>query len=659
MPAPYRQVTDRTRTTRTTRTTEQVTTRCQGIPDGCRARRTAASRPAHIEAFGASGATTITTMSSVPAGPGQPPPFALSGVQRLFAFATALGLAGAALWVGPLHDSARPTVAVSIPWWAELAACYMGGMLTVEVGVRRRYTVSLAEIAAALGLFVVDPWVLLGSYTVGVLLAHWTRRGLQPSRDYGNLMLDIVFVAVAVLVFAAAGPSATDPLAQRSILALVAAMAAAGGVLAPAALITSVSLYQGRVTLRSAAIDFMTQLAGTVTSTCVALILLVLTRVNPWLVAAALPPALLVIALQHTAQSARRRAERIAFLHRVTDILGQSTPFIDRGPALLTSFTGAFDVGTAELLLVGGTGTAALRFLVADRSSAVRSSRSELTAAEVEALRLPAERRIVSVRGDAGHDRLSPLAVDRGLRSCSVLPLRGAERTVGLLIVQQDRLPRRDLDDLLAAVSLIGVSAEQHELVTVDRRRGGGGGDRRARGSGPLTVCDRPAFMDALSAGLSRVTASRRPTALLLIDLDAFLGIRGTYGESVGETVLTEIARRLQRHLRRYDVVGRLGHDQIGILLDALRDKADAEIVGRRVLEALQRSIELGGDSVTVGASVGIAVVDDFDNVPPAEELLRRADMAVYLAKRQSGVRCLVFDNASRESVITAAPSLN
>lgn len=598
-------------------------------------------------------------MSSAPAGPGQPPSFALTGVQRLFAFATALGLAGAVLWVGPLHGSVRPSTAVSIPWWAELAACYVGGLLTVEVGVRRRYTVSLAEIAAALGLFVVDPWVLLGCYTVGVLLAHWTRRGLQPSRDYGNLMLDILFVAVAVIVFAAVGPNAADPLAQRSILALVAAMAAAGGLLAPAALIASVALYQGRLSLRSAAIDVVTQLAGTTTSTCVALILLVLTRVNPWLVAAALPPALLVIALQHTAQSARRRAERIAFLHRVTDILGQSAPFIDRGPALLTSITGAFDVGTAELLLVGGSGSAALRFLVADPTSGVRSSRSELTAAEVEALRLPAEQRIVSVRADATNDRLSPLALDRGLKSCSVLPLRGAERTVGLLIVQEDHLPRRDLDDLIAAVSLIGVSAEQHELVTVDRRRGAGGDGRRARGSGPLTVCDRPAFMDALSTGLSRVAASRRPTALLLIDLDAFLGIRGTYGESVGETVLTEIARRLQRHLRRYDTVGRLGSDQLGILLDSLREKADAEIVGRRVLEALQRAIPLGSDNVTVGASVGIAVVDDFENVPPAEELLRRADMAVYLAKRQAGVRCLVFDNASRESVIAAAPSLN
>ena len=602
---------------------------------------------------------TISDMPSAPTASRSAPPFPFSGVQRLFAFATLLGLGGAALWIGPLHALARPTVAVSIPWWAELAACYVGGLLAVEVGVRRRFTVSLAEIPAALGLFVVDPWVLLGCYTIGVLLAHWTRRGVRPSRDYGNLMLDVAFVAVAVWVFAAVRPGAADPLAPHSILALAAAMAAAGGVLAPTALVASIALYQGRFDPRDALCELLTQLAGTVTSASIALILLVLTRVNPWLVAAALPPAALVLAMQQTAHGARRRAERIAFLHSVSDILGQPQPFVERGGALLTAITGAFDVGAAELLLVGTTsGTAAIRFLSADRTSRLQESRSELTPAEVAAIRLPADPRVAAVRADDGADVLSPLAADRGLHSCSVVPIRGAERTVGLLIVQKDRLSKRDLDDLLEAASLIGVAAEQQELVSVDRRRGSAAEARRSRGGAPLTVCDRPAFMDALSSALSRVHASRRHAAVLLVDLDAFLGIRGTYGESVGQTVLATIGRRLQRHLRRYDVVGRLGHDQLGILLDGLRDLADAEIVGRRVLHALEQSIELAGDAVTIGASVGIAVVDDLDNVPPADELLRRADLAVYLAKRQAGVRCLVFDSTSRESVITTRPAL-
>jgi diguanylate cyclase (GGDEF)-like protein len=605
------------------------------------------------------GATTLSFMPSASTASRSAPSLPFSGVQRLFAFATVLGLAGAALWLAPLHDMARPSTGVSIPWWAELAACYVGGLLTVEVGARRRFTVSLAEIPVALGLFVVDPWVLLGCYTVGVLLAHWTRRGLRPSRDYGNLMLDIAFVAVAVRVFAVVHPSSGDPLSPQSILALAAAMAVAGGALAPAALVASVALYQGRFAPRDALCELVTQLTGTITSTCVALILLVLTRVDPVLIAAALPPAFLVIAVQQTADNARRRSERTALLHRVSDVLAQPAPFVDRGGELLTAITRAFDVGAAELLLVGtATGAAAVRFLQADRSSGVQESRRELTPAEVAALRLPAESRIATVRADDGADVLSPVAADRGLRSCSLLPVRGHERTVGLLIVQKDRLPKRDVDDLSEAVSLIGVAAEHQELVTVDRRRGSAAEARRSRTGAPLTVCDRPAFMDAVSSALSRATASRRYTAVVLIDLDAFLGIRGAYGESVGQTVLTTIARRLQRHLRRYDIVGRLGHDQLGILLDGLRDRRDAEIVGRRGLKALEQAIELGGDAVTIGASVGIAVADDFDNLPSADEFLRRADMAVYLAKRQPGVRCVVFDSTSRESVITTSSAL-
>lgn len=579
-----------------------------------------------------------------------------SGAQRLFAFATLMGLAGAVLWLGPLHAGARPNAAVSIPWWGELLACYIGGLLAVHVPGTRRATVSFAEVPVALGLFVVDPWLLLGCYTVGGLMAQWTRRGLRPSRDYGNVMLDVLFVAVAVLVFTAAHPSAIDPLAPRSVLALVAAMAVAGGVLGSAALVTSVALYQGRLRPRPAATQFLTQAAGTITSTCVALILLALASVRPWLVAAALPPAVLVIALQRAAQRARRRSERTTFLHRVGDILGQTAPLEVRVEALLGAVTGAFGAGPTALVLLSGPGVGAVRFRASGRTGGLQVSRGELSAAEQDALRTAAEHGTFVVRADDTQTFVNELARDRGLEHSTVFALRGHERTVGLLFVQRDALSRRDLDDLAAAATFIGAAAERGELTPVERRRGDG--SRRSRGGGPLTVHDRPSFVESVAATLSRVSVTRRPAAVLLIDLDAFLGIRGTYGDTVGQAVLHDVARRVQRHLRRYDVVGRLGPEQIGILLDGLRERRDAEVVGRRILDALQKSFNLNGDSVAVGASIGIAVIDDFADVPAPDEVLRRADMAVYLAKRQAGVRCLVFDAGSRAPVITSKPAL-
>src|SRR5438309_616646 len=160
----------------------------------------------------------------------------LTGSHRLVIFASVLGCVAAAIWLGPLHAVTRPNSAVSIPWWAELAACYAASLCYVEVRIRgTRTTLSLTVILVAVGLFAVVPHVLLGCYVAGVLLGHWTRRGIQPAKDYGNLMLDAMYMAVTVLVFtaigpAASGPAASGPLAAQSIVALVAAMAVAGWV---------------------------------------------------------------------------------------------------------------------------------------------------------------------------------------------------------------------------------------------------------------------------------------------------------------------------------------------------------------------------------------------------------------------------------------------
>ena len=578
----------------------------------------------------------------------------VTGAHRLFVFATLMGLAGAALWLGPLRNAARPDTVVSIPWWAMLAACYLCGLLVVEVGTPRRLSISLAEVPVALGLFVVDPLVLLGCYTVGVLLAHWTRRGPHATRDYGNVMLDLLFVAVAVIVFLAVHPSVADPLAPRSILALAAAMAAAGGVLAPAALVASVALYQGGLLRGPAIAEFLTQLAGTVTSSCLGLILLALASLRPWLAAAAIPPALLLIVVQHSTRGARRRAERTTFLHRIGDILDRTTPLEDRIMGLLGAVSGVFGSARTELVLSAGPGATAVRYVLT--ASGMQWSRADLSAAEVDAINLATEQRGSTVQTDM-HSTVQALAADRTLDACTVTPIRGPEHTMGLLILRRASMSRRDLQDLAVAGAFIGAAAARGEMTPIERRRSGDT-TRRSRGGGPLTVHDRASFRESVTTTLLRVQTTRRPIAVLLIDLDAFLGIRGTYGESVGQTVLTNVAKRMQRHLRRYDVVGRLGPDQLGIMLDGLRDRADAEVVGRRILETLQRAITLNGDTITIGASVGIAVVDDYHQLPDADELLRRADMAVYLAKRQPDVRCLVFDSEARESVIAAATAL-
>lgn len=97
----------------------------------------------------------------------------LTGAQRLVLYGSVAGAIGAAIWLGPLRDVTRLNAAASIPWWAELIACYAASLFHVHVRVSRFGSqLSLTEIPVAMGLFLVDPHVLLGCYAGGVLAAH-------------------------------------------------------------------------------------------------------------------------------------------------------------------------------------------------------------------------------------------------------------------------------------------------------------------------------------------------------------------------------------------------------------------------------------------------------------------------------------------------------
>ena len=169
----------------------------------------------------------------------------------------------------------------------------------------------------------------------------------------------------------------------------------------------------------------------------------------------------------------------------------------------------------------------------------------------------------------------------------------------------------------------------------------------------PLTqIANRSLFTEAVGKALTRLPSTRRPVATLFVDLDGFKEINDAHGHAVGDKVLNAIATRLRAQIRKFDMVARLGGDEFGVLLDGMRHRSDAQMVAQRVVEVLRRPIPLGDLAVSVGGSIGVAVVDDPKDVPAPDELLRRADMAMYLAKRQGKDRYVVFDTSAREPVI-------
>ena len=123
--------------------------------------------------------------------------------------------------------------------------------------------------------------------------------------------------------------------------------------------------------------------------------------------------------------------------------------------------------------------------------------------------------------------------------------------------------------------------------------------------------------------------------ALLLIDLNHFKEVNDTLGHAAGDKVLREVATRLQTTSRPDDLVARLGGDEFAVLLTGLPTPAMATHRAESLLAALERIIEVDGMRLTIEASGGIALAPGSGGVT---ELLRRADVAMYQAKR-SGQR--------------------
>ncbi len=118
---------------------------------------------------------------------------------------------------------------------------------------------------------------------------------------------------------------------------------------------------------------------------------------------------------------------------------------------------------------------------------------------------------------------------------------------------------------------------------------------------------------------------------VLYIDLDHFKPVNDRYGHSTGDEVLRQFAARLQSAVRPTDAVARLGGDEFAIALAGIRGPGDAETVAHKVVTLAQDVFELGGKSVTIGASVGAAF--DAETRGGWKNLLNQADAMAYEAK--------------------------
>jgi diguanylate cyclase (GGDEF)-like protein/PAS domain S-box-containing protein len=166
------------------------------------------------------------------------------------------------------------------------------------------------------------------------------------------------------------------------------------------------------------------------------------------------------------------------------------------------------------------------------------------------------------------------------------------------------------------------------------------------------SLLNRHGLEGGLSAVFSEQSSEKAAsTALLQIDLDYFKQVNDTYGHEAGDRVLYQVARILERSVRRTDLIARPGGDEFVVVLVGIGSPAKAMAIAQKIVAAVSKPIDLGdGNSAGIGASIGIAFIKESGDSPAA--LLRRADQAMYAAK-QAGRGRVQLAQSEPEDLVT------
>lgn len=166
----------------------------------------------------------------------------------------------------------------------------------------------------------------------------------------------------------------------------------------------------------------------------------------------------------------------------------------------------------------------------------------------------------------------------------------------------------------------------------------------------PLTgLPNRTLFYDRLGQALRRVTRSGSLVAVMLLDLDGFKRVNDSLGHAVGDQLLVEVARRLQRELRGGDSVARLGGDEFAFLLEDVTREQELVSVAERLLAAVAQPVSVDHSQLQISGSLGITIAEATDT---ADTALSNADTAMYNAKHAGNGGFEIYNDAMRSRLL-------
>jgi diguanylate cyclase (GGDEF)-like protein/PAS domain S-box-containing protein len=165
-------------------------------------------------------------------------------------------------------------------------------------------------------------------------------------------------------------------------------------------------------------------------------------------------------------------------------------------------------------------------------------------------------------------------------------------------------------------------------------------------------LANRALFHERVAEALRNEDEDGSTVAVLFLDLDGFKEVNDSLGHAAGDQLLVEVAHRLHSTVRPDDTVARFGGDEFAVLVHA-PSRRYAEGVAERIVAAMDEPFLLGERELHIGASVGLACVEDDETAASdAEQLMRDADLAMYRAKALGGGGWAAYDPEMHASVV-------
>lgn len=547
----------------------------------------------------------------------------MSGTAKVWWLSGAIALAasGFVVWVVSLDP--LPDATFHISWWMLIPLFYIAERTVVHFSFNRHaHSFSLSEIPLVLGLFFAAPWAVVVGQAIGSLAALALHRKQSRQKLFFNVAQFTLQAGVVTLLFRSLLGSA-DPLSFR---AAVAALVAVGSALALANLLinAAIRLSGGRMT--NADMLQVLSLGGAAASmnTALALIAVNVAWTRPTALWIALVPPVLLFLAYRAQVTQRQEHARLSAMYEATRELHR-TPKLDEAVlAAARRALGMFGAERSEIVLVQGE----------DRSEVFSTSVTGADERRMELIDPDSLHPLVGEVVASGMSRIERTDPNRKRNDAMVVPLLNGEEIIGAFLVQTPEsdiasFSGSDLTLLETLASQLSVSLENgrleeslaalHDLKEELRHQ--------AEHDQLTGLANRFLFRRLVAEAVENPLGRH---AVLFLDLDDFKRINDTMGHAAGDELLRLVAARIQSCCRSNDTVARLGGDEFAVLLADVDGPGRESMVAARLLAALERPFDVGGQAAFVRASIGVAGVVPTDSV---DTVLAHADEAMYVAK--------------------------